>query len=176
MMTYLKTSFPICDRYLNFLIFVEVNPDAPHIDDPSKNEGQQNAETSSLNQEVQQLSFLKVNADDVDQAIIKELSNQGSIQDLINEKVDVILVDDQTTHETISDGDGAPKKRMMNTDEGTNEQTRGIVVSAASLLKEEKPPAAKKACLNENGSTPFNLMQEMLRGETDLKLPPGILQ
>ena len=140
-----------------------MNPDAPHIDPPKNEERSEEEERTN----VDGLSFLKVSADDVDQSIIKDLS-QGSIQDLINEKVDVILVD-QTNEEAMTHD--ATKKRIMKTDEGG-----GVEVATnerVSSQKEEKPPAAKRACLNESGSTPFILMQEMLRGETDLKLPPG---
>ncbi|XP_066924140.1 GA-binding protein alpha chain-like [Clytia hemisphaerica] len=155
-------SLPECDSDL-----LEVNPDAPHIE-PQKNESEQSegGERTSI----EGLSFLKVSADDLDQSIVKDLS-QGSIQDLINEKVDVILVD-QVNEEAISND--STKKRVMKNDEGGGgtEREKEASKERVSTLKEETPPAAKKACLNERGSTPFILMQEMLRGETDLKLPP----
>lgn len=48
---------------------------------------------------------------------------------------------------------------------------------AGNVKTSERPPPPKKVCASENESstTPFLLMQKMLKGETDLILPTGIV-
>ena len=57
----------------------------------------------------------------------------------------------------------------------TDIDTRPINASSQPLVQKEESPPAKKVCIGDSvpSTTPFLLMQKMLRGETDLKLPCG---
>lgn len=55
----------------------------------------------------------------------------------------------------------------------TDIDARPIIASTQPLLHKDESPPAKKVCISDSvpSTTPFLLMQKMLRGETELKLP-----
>lgn len=183
-------SLPECDSDL-----LEVNPDAPHINSLTPPADQKTLEGSLTD-----ISLLQVSAEDVDESIMKSIS-EGNLEDIINGvdsgKVGIILVDpgivDRTKSEDFlkcSQVDNDGLKNIKRTLKQEDLQTEDItdmgdlmnvdmkiinpdVANLQGVGKSGQPPA-KKVCTSDvvPSTTPFLLMQKMLRGETDLHLPP----
>ena len=184
------------------LLFLEVHPDAPNMDDYIT--------PYLINNESPQYSDIFL---DLDNALSVNILDHFYKSKTVEKESSDVNIDDKSFDEqpsstdcsypsttsspfsisSLEDADAIPKEEAKNQSfiqstvpsphvlqSGTKRvDTMPIsIMINENIKKKSEGPLPKKVCIGDSvpTTTPFLLMQKMLRGETDLKLPPGEIE
>ena len=183
------------------LLFLEVHPDAPNMDDYIT--------PYLINNESPQYSDIVLDLDNtLSVNILDDFYKDKTVEkESLDENIDEKGFDEQPSStdcsypsttsspfsiSSLEDADAIPKEEAKNhlviqntvpshvLQSGTKraDTTPVSIMMNENLKTKSEEPLSKKVCIGDSvpTTTPFLLMQKMLRGETDLQLPPGEIE